>query len=157
MAEVRYRVPGIPPQVAAGVSAFMPHFNRQAGGSAQDYKYAVSGFPGTKGIPAPTTDTQVSPDDGDKAQMGFARSSDAPPVWYPNQYYQRFIAERPGAGMPILLIDPEHPGQRALLPIPALDPPTLARANQAMSPPTGIVQRIKQLPVFPRLYSAPDG
>jgi hypothetical protein len=155
MPEVRYVVPGIPPEVSAGLSAFMPHFDRQAAGGAQTYKYATVGRPGTAPIPAPTRSTQMAPDSGDKAQMGYARSSDAPDVIFPNQYYDRFIAEQPGAGMPILRVEDATTGMRSLIPVPAIDPTDYARRNQAMSPPTGVVQRIRQLPWFPRLYQAP--
>ncbi len=155
MTDVRYSVPGIPPQAATGLSAFLPHFNRAAASSAGSYKYAVSGYPGTRGIPVPTRDTVPFPDLGDKAQAGTSRSSDAPDVFYPQQYYERFIAEQPGAGMPILRVDPINPGPASLLPVPALNPIIAASANQAMSPPTGIVQRIRQLPWFPRQYQAP--
>lgn len=156
MPEVRYSVPGVPAAVSAGLNAFTPHFNRAAASGAQSYKYAVTGRPGTEAIPAPTVDTQISPDQGDKAQMGYARSSDAPNVWYPSQYYQRFIAEAPGAGMPIQLTGDSIPdGAADVLPVPAVDVAAVLRGNQAMSPPTGVVQRVKQLPWFPRLYQAP--
>lgn len=155
MPDVRYSVPGIPPQEAAGLTAFMPHFNRAAGSGAQAYKYNLSGFPGTKEIPAPTGNTQMFPDVGDLAQTGWHRSSDAPDVFYPQQYYERRPIEAPGAGMPILLVDPVNPGPASLLPVPAANPALIGRANQAMSPPTGVVQRIRQLPWFPRLYTAP--
>lgn len=158
MPEPRYSVPGIPQQESNGLTAFMPHFNRHAGGGYQQYKYDVTGRPGTEAIPAPTVDTQISPDQGDKAQMGFARSSDAPPVWFPNQYYQRVIAEPPGAGMPIYLPGDSIPdGSGDVLPIPAVDVALHLRTGQAMSPPTGVVQRVRQLPWFPRLYTAPPG
>lgn len=155
MPEVRYSVPGIPPEKSAGLSAFMPHFDRQAAGGAQTYKYAVVGRPGTQGIPAPTQDTQISADLGDLAQTGDSRSSDQPDVFYPNQYYDRFIAEQPGAGMPIMRVEDATTGLRSLIPVPAIDPTDYQRRNQAMSPPTGVVQRIRQLPWFPRLYQAP--
>lgn len=155
MAEPRYAVPGIPAQEANGLTAFMPHFNRLAASGAQSYKYGMVGRPGTQAVPAPTVDTQISPDAGDKAMMGTARSSDAPPVWFPQQYYQPLIAERPGAGMPILLVDPAPTGQRDLLPVPAVNVSLALRSAQAMSPPTGVVQRVRQLPWFPRLYQAP--
>lgn len=155
MPEFRYSVPGIPPEESAGLSAFMPHANRYAASGAQTYKYAVRGYPGTRGIPAPTINTQMSADRGDLAQTGFARSSDAPDMWWPQDYDQTFIAEAPGAGMPILRIDPVNPGPRSLLPVAAVDVTDIARGRQAMSPPTGVVQRVRQLPWFPRLYQAP--
>lgn len=155
MPEVRYSVPGIPPEKSAGLSAFMPHFDRQAAGGAQTYKYAVTGRPGTQAIPAPTRDTQMHPDVGDLAQTGDSRSSDQPDAIFPNQYYQRFIAEQPGAGMPIMRVEDQTAGLRSLIPVPAVDPALRARGNQNMTSPTGIVQRVRQLPWFPRLYQAP--
>jgi hypothetical protein len=109
----KYVVPGIPQ--GAQLSAFMPGWVRLGGSGAVQYKQAVSGSPGTSGIPAPTRDTVPSPDLGDIAQMGSARSSDAPDVWYPQQYYQRKLTERPGAGMPIRVYSDN------LLPVPARD------------------------------------
>ena len=156
MTEVRYSVPGIPPAVSAGLTAFMPHFNRAAAGGAQQYKYDLTGRPGTEAIPAPTGDTQMSPDEGDKAQMGTARSSDAPGVWFPQQYYQRTAVEYPGAGMPVLLSGDSIPdGAGDVLPVPAVDVAKALRTGQAMSPATGPVNRVRQLPWFPRLYQAP--
>src|ERR1700691_1936014 len=95
----KYVVPGIPQ--GAQLSAFMPNWVRLGGSGAVQYKQAVSGSPGTSGIPAPTRNTQISPDPGDLAQAGSSRSSDAPDMWYPQLYYQRSLTERPGAGMPI--------------------------------------------------------
>lgn len=156
MTDVRYAVPGIPPSQAAGITAFMPHFNRPAASGAQSYKYGVVGSPGTRAHPAPTGNTQISPDIGDKAQAGTARSSDAPDVWYPQDYDVLMAwAERPGAGMPIHLPDNNFIGAQNMIPVPAGNPGVMARANQAMSPPTAVVQRIRQLPWFPRLYQAP--
>lgn len=156
MAEPRYSVPGIPPQETNGITAFMPHFNRLAGGGAQSYKYGMIGRPGTEGIPAPTGNTYMSPDVGDLTQVGTARSTDSPDVWYPQEYYQPYIDEFPGAGMPILRVENVgDEGMRALLPVPALDVALHLRSGQAMSPPTGVVQRVRQLPWWPRLYQAP--
>ena len=53
MTDVRYSVPGVPPEAAKGITAFSPHFNRHAGSSAQEFKYAVEGYPGTRAIPVP--------------------------------------------------------------------------------------------------------
>lgn len=156
MAEPWYSVPGIPPSESNGLTAFMPHLNRAAGGGAQQYKYELHGRPGTQATAAPTGSTQISPDMGDKAQAGTARSSDAPDVWFPQIYYQRVAAERPGAGMPIWLAGDSIPdGYGDILPVPAVDVALRLRSGQAMSPPTGPVNRIRQLPWFPRLYQAP--
>lgn len=157
MAEVRYQVPGVPPGPAAGMTAFLPHFNRAAAGGAQSYKYAVSGHPGTRRIPAPTLNTQMQPDEGDKAQMGTARSSDAPQAWWPQQYYQRFLAERPGAGMPVAVYSPTQPGRTTLLPVPSRDLGIVGRSDSARLARATLLNRVRQLPWFPRVYSAPDG
>ena len=158
MPEFRYALPGLPAAGAqGGVSAFMPHFGGYAASGHQQYKYALTGRPGTEAIPAPTINTQISPDQGDLAQMGTARSSDAPDVWFPQEYYQRVAIEAPGAGMPILRVEDATTSLRTLLPVPAVDVAKLLRSKQAMSPPTGVVQRVRQLPWFPRLYQAPGG
>src|SRR5258708_17979556 len=103
MPDFSYRVPGVPPGPAAGITAFLPHYNRPAGSGAQSYKYAVNGWPGTRAIPAPMDPAAVhaahNPVAG--AAMGSARSADAPQAWWPQKYFQSFIAEPPGAGMPI--------------------------------------------------------
>jgi hypothetical protein len=109
----KYVLPGVP--AGAQLSAFMPHWNKYAASGAQQYKQAVSGQPGTVAIPAPTTNTQISPDLGDLAQAGTSRSSDSPDVWYPQEYYQVSLTEMPGAGMPIRIYSDN------LMPVPAKD------------------------------------
>lgn len=148
-----YELSGLPPEKAAvGLSAFMPGLTRYAASSAQSYKYAVNGYPGTRGVPAPTQGTQMSPDEGDKAQMGTARSSDAPDVWYPQQYYQGYAVEYPGAGQRVLIYDPVNPGPTSLLPVPTPDIAVTARQSQYRSRrPAGIVQRARSIPWLPRL------
>ena len=112
----RFVVPGVPP--GAQPSAFAPHLNRLAGSGAQMYKGAVEGQPGTLGIPAPTKDTAPSPDLGDLAMGGYHRSSDAPDVWYPNQYYERSL-DGDGTQGPIT---PVRVYSDNLMPVPAVDP-----------------------------------
>jgi len=109
-----YYLPGVPP--GASLSAFMPRLDRAAGSGAQQFKQAVTGQPGTMAIAAPTKDTVPSPDLGDLAQAGSARSSDSPDLWYPQLWYQRYLTERPGAGMPIRVYSDN------LMPVPAVDP-----------------------------------
>jgi hypothetical protein len=109
----KYVLPGLP--AGAQPSAFMPAWTRLAQSGAMQYKQAVSGSPGTTPVPAPTRNTQISPDPGDLAQAGTARSSDAPDVWYPQLYYQSQLTERPGAGMPIRVWSDN------LMPVPARD------------------------------------
>jgi hypothetical protein len=110
----RYVVPGVP----AGVqpSAVMPHWNKYAGSGAQTYKRGVVGQPGTQAIAAPTINTQISPDIGDKAQSGTSRSSDAPGVWYPQLWYQPDLYSAPGPVCPVSVYSDN------LLPVPAVDP-----------------------------------
>lgn len=156
MPDVRYVTPGIPQGAAAGLTAFLPHFNRQCGSGAQSYKYALRGFPGTRGIPAPIPGGVPQHEGAAMAQQGRATSSDAPPEWFPQQYYQSYIAEQPGAGMPILRVNPVNPAQATVLPVPAST--YNYRSYQYRSKrPAGIVQRVKQIPVFARLYNAPAG
>lgn len=116
---MRYTVPGVPPQLAC--TAFTPHLNRMRASGAQRYKYNVHGSPGTTGIPIDMAGAVPSPDLGDLAQAGSSRSSDAPDVIYPGQYFQTVAIEWPGAGMPVRIYDPTAPGPTTLLPYPAVD------------------------------------
>lgn len=160
MTEVRYQIPGVPPQPAKGITAFAPHFNRAAASGAQDYKYAVRGYPGTRAIRQEArTQTQISPDYGDLSSAGSARSSDAPDAIWPNQYYQDRIEEYPG-GMDYTqtaVYSPQFPGRTTLLPIPAEDGRAAYLAQSAALNRPGILQRAGQVPVFPRLYMPPSG
>ena len=156
MPEVSYRMPGVPPGPGQGITAFLPHFNRAAAGGAQSYKYAVEGYPGTRRIPVDMHNTAPSPDLGDLALTGTARSSDAPNGIWPNKYYQTFIAEPPGAGMPIQVYSPTQPGLTALLPVPANNVALGLRSSSARLSRKAILQRVKQLPWWPRQYEAPN-
>jgi hypothetical protein len=113
---VKFIVPGVPQ--GAQPSAFAPHFNRQAGGGAQMYKGAVTGQPGTMGIPAPTRDTVPSPDAGDAITMGTARSMDAPDTWYPQKYFERSLNGDGTMGP----VTPVAIYSDNLMPVPAVDP-----------------------------------
>jgi hypothetical protein len=141
----RYTTTGIPQHLAAGqnlgLSAFMPHFNRLAASGAQAYKGGVTGRPGTAGIAVdPMQQNVPSPDLGDIAQMGLSRSSDAPDMFWPNQYYDqptivggkdgndRFY---PGAGMPIQVYDPVRPQDTTMVPVPATDLRSVYQAHSA--------------------------
>lgn len=157
MPEVRYQVPGVPPGPARGLSAFTPQLTRQASGGAQRYKYAVTSLMGRGAIPAPTLNTQMQPDPGDLAQAGTSRSSDAPPVWYPQQSYQGLIAERPGAGMPIAYYSPQFPGRTTLLPVPARDMRVRYLQDSARLSRAAVLNRVRQLPWWPRDWHARDG
>jgi hypothetical protein len=157
MPDVRYELPGLSRGPAAGLTAFMPHFNRYAASGAQSYKYAVRGWPGNMAHPAPTVDTVPSPDLGDLAQAGYARSVDAPQAWWPQDYDQTFIAERPGAGMPIQYYDPTRPGLTTVLPVPSTDYRALYQKDSYRNTRRAILNRVRQLPWWPREYVAEDG
>lgn len=111
---IRYTAPGWPAG-QPGHSAFTPHLNRIAGGGAQQYKDGVTGQPGTAARPSPGPG--VDQGRAGQAQMGLSRTSDAPGVFYPNQYWARpQRAYWPGAGMPISVTSDN------LMPVPAADP-----------------------------------
>ena len=156
MPEVRYQIPGVPPDPARGITAFAPHFNRQAGGGAQSYKYAVIGRPGTRGIHVDARARNVEGHYTAQAMAGSARSSDAPDAIYPNQYYQRFIAELPGGlERTPRVYAPQFPGRTTLIPVPAEDGRAVyLAASAALANPNGATRRPGQIPWFPRFYSA---
>ena len=160
MTDVRYSVPGVPPDPAKGITAFSPHFNRMAASGAATYKQAVRGYPGTRGIPVEArANTQISPDYGDLAQAGTSRSSDAPDRFWPNQYYQAQPGE-PGHGWPdsgVQVYSPQQPGLTTLLPVPADDGRGMYQAKSARLARPAVLQRIAQLPWFPRTYKPPSG
>ena len=156
MPDVRYSVPGVPPGPAQGLSAFTPGLTRAAGSGAQSYKYALAGYPGTRAIPAPASALNVAGGVVGQQQQGTARSTDAPDAFWPNQYYQSFIAEPPGAGMPVAVYDPVRPGLTTLLPVPAVNVDLYGRSNQDMKIRAAVLQRVRQLPWFPRVYKAPS-
>lgn len=125
-----YRVTGIPSQPpnpdvagpAAGVTAFLPHLNRMAASGAQAYKSLLPGSGPARYHPIfNMSGTVPSPDLGDIAQMGWARSTDAPNAWYPNDYDAIPEPEYwPGAGMPVQMYDPVRPQDTTMLPVPAV-------------------------------------
>ena len=158
MPDVRYSLPGVPPGPAQGLSAFMPGLTRAAGGGGQSYKYAVAGFPGTRAIPAPANALNVpgGPAGAAGSMNGKHSSQDAPDAFWPNQYYETFIAEPPGGGYPVAVYDPVRPGLTSLLPVPATNVDLYGRSSQDMTIRRAVLQRVRQLPWFPRLYKAPD-
>jgi hypothetical protein len=113
---MKFILSGIPQ--GAQASAFMPHWNRYAGSGATRYKAAVSGQPGTMAIPAPTRDTVPSPDVGDLALMGSARSSDAPDFIWPNKYFERNLNGSGTMGP----VTPVRIYSDNMMPVPAQDP-----------------------------------
>ena len=106
----RWGTSGVP-----ALSAFMPSISKTAG-VAQQYKDAVEGHPGTTAIPAPNNDIpqdryQVSADH---------RSSDAPPAWFPQVWFQTRLPGLPfpaGANDAGVQIYSDNQ-----LPVPAIDP-----------------------------------
>lgn len=157
MPEVRYQVPGVPDGPAAGLTAFMPQLTYHAASGHQAYKYDVVSYLGLVQVPAPTGDTQMSPDAGDLALTGAGRSSDAPQAWWPQKGYQARALERPGAGMPIQVYSPTQPGLTTVLPVPAQDYRAQYVRDSARLARPAILQRIRQLPWFPRVNRVEDG
>lgn len=158
MTDVRYSVPGVPPDPAKGISAFAPAFVRHAASSAQSYKYAVHGYPGTQAIRMEArSNTQISPDYGDLAQAGYARSSDAPDAIWPNLYYQSFINEPPSGRPSVQVYDPQRPGLTTVIPVPADDGRAMYQARSARLSYRAILNRAGQVPWFPRVYKPPSG
>jgi hypothetical protein len=110
-----YTVPGWP-RAVLGHSAVTPALTRPAGSGSVTYKDGVTGWPGTQAIPVQPPRVP-SPDVGDLAMAGTARSSDAPDVIRPNLYWARPQAQWwPGAGMPVSYRSDN------LMPVPATDP-----------------------------------
>lgn len=155
MPEVRYEVPGVPPRAAYGLSAFLPHLTRAAGSGYQTYKPGIHGSPGTVPIPAPAP---ALPDAGavGLGMAGQSTSSMSPDMWWPQQYYSDGIYNRPGAGMPIQVYDPTTPAYTTVLPVPAGNPAPTLRKESATLARRALLQRIRQLPWYPRLYKAPS-
>jgi hypothetical protein len=114
---MRYTV-ALPAQLLGGHTAFTPNMTRLAASGAQMYKHALTGQPGTQAIPAPTKDTTPSPDPGDIAQMGSARSSDAPDQWYPQKWYERSLNGDGTMGP----VTPVRIYSDNMMPVPAQDP-----------------------------------
>jgi len=116
----RYRVTGLPPAAANGATAFTPHFNRLAGSGAMEYKAQVEGQPGTEGRAVDMVQRAPAGTPTAIATMGTARSSDAPDMFYPNQYYAYpEPGYWPGAGMPVQMYNPVRPQDTTMIPVPA--------------------------------------
>ncbi len=108
MTQVRIKVPG------AFSTAFTPMPHKAAPIGGQAYKMYVEGQPGTQGIPAPYPGV---PEEIDRVGSDH-RSVDAPPVWYPSEYYELHIPVYEGApfaGGAWIYSDNQ-------LPIPAIEP-----------------------------------
>jgi hypothetical protein len=125
----RYTTSGIPPKLAAGsalgLSAFMPNFNRLAASGAQSYKINVTGNPGLHGIAMMPGAQGIppSPDPGDMALMGTARSSDAPNMIWPNQYWVTTdpLWDTSGGTAQVEVYTPTRPQDTTMIPVPAVD------------------------------------
>ena len=157
MPDVRYQTPGVPAGPGQGITAFMPHFNRPAASGAAQYKYGLTGGPAVA-HPIDMRDVPPSPARGDLAMTGYARSADAPDAYWRDDYdFVAPRAEHPGAGMPILTPDNcDTPGMRSLIPMPSGPTDVLARTGSARLSRPALLNRIKQVPWFPRQYQAPD-
>jgi len=148
---IRYQVTEAPgshsgwPAGVAGHPALMPHFNRHAGSGAQMYKGAVEGQPGTRPIPVTPRNTIPSPDQGDIALMGLSRTSDAPDVFYPNQYYERSL-DGDGTMGPVA---PVSVYSDNLMPVPAADPRGVPSTLSALVNQRG-QRQIQAFPLLPR-------
>lgn len=151
MAEISYRLTGLPAEVAArGMSAFLPNGVHAAAGGSRSYKYAVDGGPGTHMVPAPPP--PVHEDLTGQAQMGTARSPDAPDAWWPASYHQGFAVER----VTVQTYDPTLPALTTILPLPAHNVGLTARTDSARLSRRAVLNRVRQLPWFPRIYKAPS-
>lgn len=107
---MRYQVPGVPAQFSP--TAFTPPLTRAAGGGAQVYKGALSGQPGTEAVPAPYPEgVSQAP-----TYTALHKSSDAPPEWFPQLYYQVRLTNLPPVAiysdncLPIPAANAQKPG-----------------------------------------------
>lgn len=106
----RWGTSGVP-----ALSAFMPAITKSAG-MYQQYKGAVDGQPGTEAIAAPNNDIPQSRFDVSSDH----RSSDAPPYWYPQLWYQTHLPGLPfpagGNDAGVMIYSDNQ------LPVPSVDP-----------------------------------
>jgi hypothetical protein len=133
---MRYSVPGVPPQFSP--TAFTPNLVRLASSGAQRYKQAVVGQPGTQGIPAPYPEGVSR----DPSYTSLHQSPDAPPVWWPQLYYQTGLTNAAAAGGESVYSD-------NCMPVPAVDP----RGRQAVlaKPPKLLGgKQVAAVPITPR-------
>lgn len=108
MATWRWRTSGVPAS-----TAFFPLLTKTAG-TWQRYKENVSGDPGTLPVPAPNLSIPSSP-----LLLGERRSSDAPPVWYPQLWFETALSETVPAGGNDAGVRIYSDNQ---LPVPAIEP-----------------------------------
>jgi hypothetical protein len=57
--------------------------------------------------------------------------------------------------MPIQLYDPVHPGRTTVLPVPVPAIGKVLRSNQAMTARRALLNRVRQLPWYPRTWVTP--
>ena len=120
MTAIRYIVPGV------SSSAFVPVPAKTT--AVVRYKQAVTGQPGTIGIPAGKPELSASVN-GTVIQSGYSGgSSNMPAVWYPQQYYERHLTELP----PVSIYSDNQ------MPVPAVDP--VGRAAMLARPPVFLGQ-----------------
>lgn len=106
----RWGTSGVP-----ALSAFMPAVTKTVGVS-QTYKDLLEGHPGTLAIPAPNNDI---PQDRLMVSADH-RSSDAPPAWFPQLWFQHTLPGLPfPAGANDCGVQIYSDNQ---LPVPAIDP-----------------------------------
>lgn len=126
----RYQTTGLPPEAAKGHTAFMPHYNRLAASGAQHYKVLKPGSgPAVVHPISNLSATAPSPDLGDIAYMGTARSSDAPNVFVQDDY------DPLPAWLPGILVqryNPTRPQDTTMIPVPAGNAALQLRTRQAM-------------------------
>lgn len=120
MPAIRYTVPG------ATSGAFVPV--PAATTAVVAYKHEVDGQPGTRGVPAAPAEL-AGEVNGLPARSGYSGgSSMMPPVWYPQQYFERHLSETP-------LVSVYSDNQ---MPVPAADP--RGRAAIMARPPSFLGQ-----------------
>lgn len=165
MPVIRQTLTGLPPQT--GPTAFMPLRALTPSvmdiGVAQGTPEDVTGYPGTKAIPAPyPATTSVGHEGGvDKLPSGLSESRYMPQVWYPQQYYRQQHLYYGIGGvrvysdnlMPMPAVDP-----RGIVPPGAIGPSAFA-AYQGLTPthparPNRWVRGLGQTQVsWPRRFS----
>lgn len=148
---------GLPPEAAAGASAFTPHFTRRAASGAQAYKQGVHGDPGVRGIPMAARRDIPSPDAGDKVLYGQHSSADSPDAFWPDLYFTLpDPGFRPGAGMPVQMYDPVRPQDTTMIPVPAVSLERYYRAQSAVLSAGVAPGGKKALKDWPRLVRWPQ-
>jgi hypothetical protein len=128
---IRYVVPGVSSSAFVPVPAATP--------AKISYKHAVTGQPGTQGIPVGPCEVSASVN-GTVLQSGYSGGSgNMPPVFYPQLYFERSLSEVP----PVSIYSDNQ------MPVPAVDP--VGKAAVLAVPPRFLGQaQITQPKVLPR-------